>query len=46
MALIMVMASSHKVMGRFAISGTLKTVGWTATAVMLIVCVGVFATWK
>jgi NRAMP (natural resistance-associated macrophage protein)-like metal ion transporter len=46
MAVIMVMASSHKVMGKLAIPRHLKVMGWSATAVMLCACVGVFFTWK
>jgi NRAMP (natural resistance-associated macrophage protein)-like metal ion transporter len=46
MAVIMIMASSRKVMGKFALSSPLKMVGWVATAVMVCVCIGLFATWK
>ncbi len=46
MAVIMVMASSPKVMGRIVVPRYLKVVGWIATAVMLSACVGVFLTWK
>jgi Mn2+/Fe2+ NRAMP family transporter len=46
MAVIMHMASSRKVMDKFAIPVYLRVVGWIATAVMLVVSVGVFATWK
>jgi len=46
MAVIMVMASSKKVMGQFVISRQLKAMGWIATSVMLCACIGVFLTWK
>jgi Mn2+/Fe2+ NRAMP family transporter len=46
MAVIMHMASSKKVMDKFTIPLYLRVVGWTATAVMLAVSIGVFATWK
>ena len=46
MAVIMHMASSKKVMDKFTIPIYLKIVGWTATAVMLAVSIGVFATWQ
>ena len=46
MAVIVMMASSRKVMGKFAIPPYLKCVGWLATGVMLCVCLSVFLTWK
>ena len=46
MAIIMHMAGSKKVMDKFTIPLYLKIVGWTATAVMFAVSVGVFATWQ
>jgi NRAMP (natural resistance-associated macrophage protein)-like metal ion transporter len=46
MSVIMVMASSRKVMGKFVIPPYLKAMGWAATCVMLCACVGVFFTWK
>jgi Mn2+/Fe2+ NRAMP family transporter len=46
MAVIMHMASSKKVMDKLTIPLYLRVVGWTATAVMLAVSIGVFATWK
>jgi len=46
MAIIMVMASSKKVMGQFVISRHLQAMGWIATSVMLGACIGVFVTWK
>jgi NRAMP (natural resistance-associated macrophage protein)-like metal ion transporter len=46
MAVIMVMASSRKVMGKLSIPTYLKGMGWLATAVMLCACIGVFLTWK
>ena len=44
MAVIMIIASSQKVMGKFVIPSYLKCVGWIATGVMLCVCLGVFFT--
>ena len=41
MAVIMMMASNRKVMGKFVIPAYLKWVGWCATTVMLCVCFGV-----
>lgn len=46
MAVIMMMASSPKVMGKFVIPPYLKAMGWIATSVMLCACVGVFFFWK
>jgi len=46
MAVIMVMASSRKVMGTLVIPTYLKAAGWIATGVMLCACAGVFLTWK
>jgi len=46
MAVIMIIASSRKVMGTFVIPPYLRSVGWTATAVMFCVGAGVFLTWK
>jgi len=46
MAVIMIMASSRKVMGKFLIPSHLKGVGWFATAVMFCVGAGVLLTWK
>jgi Mn2+/Fe2+ NRAMP family transporter len=46
MAVIMLLASNRKVMGKFVIPPYLKVAGWGATAVMLCVCAGAFMTWK
>jgi Mn2+/Fe2+ NRAMP family transporter len=46
MAIIMVMASSKKVMGQFVISRHLAAMGWLATSVMLCACIGLFVAWK
>jgi len=46
MAVIMHMASSKRVMEKFTIPPYLRIVGWAATAIMLAVSVGVFATWQ
>jgi len=45
MAVIMMMASSSKVMGKFVIPPYLKCVGWVATVIMFGVGTGVFLTW-
>jgi NRAMP (natural resistance-associated macrophage protein)-like metal ion transporter len=44
MAVIMMMASNRRVMGKFVIPSYLKSMGWIATGVMLCVCLGVFFT--
>jgi len=46
MAVIMIIASSRKVMGKFVIPPYLRSVGWIATAVMFFVGAGVFLTWR
>ena len=46
MAVILHMASSKQVMGKFTIPFYSRVVGWTATAVMFVVSIGAFATWK
>jgi Mn2+/Fe2+ NRAMP family transporter len=46
MAVIMVMASSRKVMGKLVIPIYLRGMGWIATAVMLFASIGIFLTWK
>jgi Mn2+/Fe2+ NRAMP family transporter len=46
MAVIMIIASSRKVMGKFVIPPYLRSVGWIATAVMFCVGAGVFLTWR
>jgi Mn2+/Fe2+ NRAMP family transporter len=46
MALIVHLASSRKVMGKFAIPLYLRVVGWIATVAMLGVAGGVFVAWK
>jgi Mn2+/Fe2+ NRAMP family transporter len=46
MAVIMIMASSKKVMGQFVIPLHLRAMGWFATGVMMCACIGVFLTWK
>ena len=45
MAILMILSSRPKVMGRFVLPPILKAVGWIATAVMLAAAVGMFATW-
>jgi NRAMP (natural resistance-associated macrophage protein)-like metal ion transporter len=46
MAVIMLIASSRKVMGKFLIPRYLRCIGWLATAVMAFVSAGVVLTWK
>jgi hypothetical protein len=46
MAIMMIMASSQRVMGQFVIPLYLETMGWLATAVVMCACVGVLITWK
>jgi NRAMP (natural resistance-associated macrophage protein)-like metal ion transporter len=46
MAIIMMMASSRKVMGKLVVPPYLKVAGWFATAVMFCACIGLFVTWK
>ena len=46
MVVIMLMASSRKVMGKFTVPPYLLWTGWLATAVMTCVGAGVFLTWK
>jgi NRAMP (natural resistance-associated macrophage protein)-like metal ion transporter len=46
MVVIMLMASNRKVMGKFALPSYLLWMGWIATGVMTVVCVGVIASWK
>jgi hypothetical protein len=46
MAVIMLMASNQKVMGKLVIPTYLKGMGWAATVVMLCACIGISLTWK
>jgi Mn2+/Fe2+ NRAMP family transporter len=46
MCVIMMMASNRKVMGKFVIPPYLRWVGWSATAVMVCVCIGVILSLK
>jgi NRAMP (natural resistance-associated macrophage protein)-like metal ion transporter len=46
MAVIMIMASNRKVMGKFVIPAYLRWVGWCATIVMISVCFGAVLSWK
>jgi len=46
MAVIMVKASSRKVMSNLVIPPYLKAMGWVATAVMLCASFGLVWTWK
>lgn len=40
MAMMMLIGTNRKIMGEFAISGSLKTIGWIATAVMAAAAIG------
>jgi Mn2+/Fe2+ NRAMP family transporter len=42
MALVMYMATSRKVMGRFPVRGALRWLGWLATAFMAVAAIGMF----
>ncbi len=46
MVVIMIIATSRKVMGRFVLPAYLRIVGWLATAVMSLVCLGLVLTWR
>lgn len=46
MVLIMMMASSRKIMGSFVLSRYLRVVGWLAAGVMGAVCVGLIVSWR
>jgi NRAMP (natural resistance-associated macrophage protein)-like metal ion transporter len=46
MAVIMMMASNRKIMGKFVIPAYLRWVGWCAAAVLFCVCFGVVLSWK
>lgn len=46
MVVIMLMASSRKVMGKFLVPRYLLWTGWIATGMMSCVSIGVFLTWK
>jgi len=47
MAVVMLMVSNSKVMGRFSLSsGSLRVIGWASTAVMFAAAVGMFVTLK
>ena len=44
--IVMIMTADPRVTGSLRLSSTTTTVGWLATAVMLAVAVGMFATWN
>ncbi|MBW8779762.1 MAG: divalent metal cation transporter, partial [Burkholderiales bacterium] len=44
LAAVMLVAAKHKAMGKFAISGMLRTMGWITTAVMATCVVGMVVT--
>jgi len=46
MAILMLLASNRKLMGKFRASLRVRVVGWIATAVMLLASVAMFVTWK
>jgi Mn2+/Fe2+ NRAMP family transporter len=45
MVMILLLAVRRDVMGPFTLGPWLKTLGWLATMVMALACVGMFATW-
>jgi NRAMP (natural resistance-associated macrophage protein)-like metal ion transporter len=45
MIVMMLMATSKKVMGNFTLSRWLRALGWIATGVMVLAAVGLFLTW-
>jgi hypothetical protein len=45
MVIMMLMASSAKVMGKFTLVGWLRWLGWLATAAMLLCVAGMAASW-
>jgi Mn2+/Fe2+ NRAMP family transporter len=44
MAVMMLISSNPKIMGRLVISWRMRIAGWTATAVMVAASVGLFVT--
>jgi NRAMP (natural resistance-associated macrophage protein)-like metal ion transporter len=46
MFVIMIIATSRTVMGSFVLPTYLRIVGWSATAVMSVVCLGLVLTWR
>jgi Mn2+/Fe2+ NRAMP family transporter len=46
MAMIMLMASQRKVMGKFVLKSWLKAIGWIATAAMAAAAAGMIVTWN
>ena len=46
MLVIMTMATSRSVMGKFVLPTYLKLVGWLAALVMTMVCAGLVLTWR
>jgi len=46
MVVMMLMTANPKVTGTLRMNTRQKVLGWTATAVMLIVAVGMIATWR
>jgi Mn2+/Fe2+ NRAMP family transporter len=45
MAMMMVIATRKKVMGRFTLPPALRWLGWIATAVMTVAAVAMIASW-
>jgi Mn2+/Fe2+ NRAMP family transporter len=45
MTMTMLLAARPNVMGRFALRGPLKVMGWLSTAAMALAAIGMFATW-
>ena len=46
MVVTMLMALSSRVMGRFTLPRSLAAMGWLATAVMALIVIAMFLTWK
>jgi Mn2+/Fe2+ NRAMP family transporter len=44
MAVMMLMAANSKIMGKFRITGPLKSIAWTATTVMVAAAIGMAIT--
>jgi Mn2+/Fe2+ NRAMP family transporter len=42
MVLVMLMAARRDIMGDFAVTGSLRWIGWIATAIMALAAVGMF----
>ena len=45
MAVMMIIAAKPRIMGRFVITGKLRALGWSATAIMALAVAGIVVTW-